>query len=56
MTVIGLAALVQAGADTLVLTTSIVAARQWIAELRDQTPSTPTRSASTPGSASRSAR
>ncbi len=36
-TVIGLAALAQAGAHTLVLATSILAARQWISELLDKT-------------------
>ena len=36
-TVIGLAAMAQAGAHTLVVATSILAARQWIAELRDKT-------------------
>ncbi|HVL98277.1 MAG TPA: DNA repair helicase XPB [Egibacteraceae bacterium] len=36
-TVIGLAAMAQSGASTLIVATSIVAARQWIAELRDKT-------------------
>ena len=36
-TVIGLAAMAQAGAHTLIVATSILAARQWIAELRDKT-------------------
>lgn len=36
-TVIGLAAMAQAGAHTLVVATSILAARQWIAELCDKT-------------------
>jgi DNA excision repair protein ERCC-3 len=36
-TVIGLAAMAQAGAHTLVVVTSILAARQWIAELRAKT-------------------
>ncbi|MGH8886996.1 MAG: DNA repair helicase XPB [Egibacteraceae bacterium] len=36
-TVIGLAAMAQAGTHTLVVATSILAARQWIAELRDKT-------------------
>ena len=36
-TVIGLAAMVQAGASTLIVATSILAARQWIAELRAKT-------------------
>ncbi len=36
-TVIGLAAMAQAGVHTLIVATSILAARQWIAELRDKT-------------------
>ena len=36
-TVIGLAAMAQAGASALVVATSILAARQWIAELTDKT-------------------
>ena len=36
-TVIGLAAITQAGASTLIVVTSILAARQWIAEIRDKT-------------------
>jgi DNA excision repair protein ERCC-3 len=36
-TVIGLAAMAQAGAHTLIVATSILAARQWIAELRGKT-------------------
>lgn len=36
-TVIGLAAMAQAGAHTLIVATSILAARQWIAELADKT-------------------
>ena len=36
-TVIGLAAMAQAGAHTLIVATSILAARQWITELRDKT-------------------
>jgi DNA excision repair protein ERCC-3 len=36
-TVIGLAAIAQAGASALVVATSILAARQWIAELTDKT-------------------
>lgn len=40
-TVIGLAALVTAGTDTLIVATSITAARQWIRELLDKTDLTP---------------
>jgi DNA excision repair protein ERCC-3 len=36
-TVIGLAAMAQAGVHTLIVATSILAARQWIAELRSKT-------------------
>ncbi|MGH8929941.1 MAG: DNA repair helicase XPB [Egibacteraceae bacterium] len=36
-TVIGLAAMAQAGVHTLIVATSILAARQWITELRDKT-------------------
>lgn len=36
-TVIGMAALAQAGTRTLILATSVLAARQWIAELLDKT-------------------
>jgi DNA excision repair protein ERCC-3 len=40
-TVIGLAAMVQAGTRTLVIATSVSAARQWIAEALDKTSLTP---------------
>ncbi len=40
-TVIGLAAMVQAGTRTLVIATSVSAARQWIAEALDKTDLTP---------------
>jgi DNA excision repair protein ERCC-3 len=36
-TIVGLAALVQAGCETLILTTSVTAARQWIDEILDKT-------------------
>jgi DNA excision repair protein ERCC-3 len=36
-TVIGMAAMAQSGASTLIVATSILAARQWISELRDKT-------------------